>query len=307
MTRRDSLRARSAGELPDRRTCSIIKPRHAPGYSGVPRRATSTALCVDRRVRHLPDAAHHGRYSRHAGPAHGAARSRVRVEPRRDFGRRRDQHRALRPDRTLRRVGNGPMGPPAARGLRAGAPRHLRRAHHADAQPVARDAVVGRVCRDRHRGHVDGAGRCRRHPVVRCAARHGAGCALGGQRHGAARVPAVARRRGRTAGMAGGRTPRRGRRRGCLCRRADLHARSAGRHRAAAVRSAARREPGSRPDRARPLCGAAHGGPLAGVLGAGGHFLRVRRQHERADRHAPDRRLPRLRHPADAIGAAARA
>ena len=47
--------------------------------------------------------------------------------------------------------------------------------------------------------------------------------------------------------------------------------------------------------------------PLAGVLDPGRHVLRVRRQHERAHRHAPDRRLPRLRHPADAVGAAARA
>ena len=38
----------------------------------------------------------------------------------------------------------------------------------------------------------------------------------------------------------------------------------------------------------------------------GGHVLRLRREHQRPDRHAPDRGLSRLRHPGGPLGAAAR-
>ena len=54
----------------------------------------------------------------------------------------------------------------------------------------------------------------------------------------------------------------------------------------------------SAPAACRPVAvrGTAAGGQVDGVLGPGGHVLRLRRQHQRADRHAPDCRLPRSRH-----------
>ena len=87
---------------------------------------------------------------------------------------------------------------------------------------------------------------------------------------------------------------RRRRRGGRLRRRAPVHARPAGGHRPAAVRPGAptpRRRPGRRRWRRSrrwrtPLA-------IAGVLGARRHLLRLRREHQRPDRHAPHRRLPR--------------
>ena len=67
----------------------------------------------------------------------------------------------------------------------------------------------GVLRRHRHRRHVDGAGRHRRHALVRRAARPRARRAVGGQRHRAAGVPAAARRRRRDARLAGGGAGRR--------------------------------------------------------------------------------------------------
>ena len=46
--------------------------------------------------------------------------------------------------------------------------------------------------------------------------------------------------------------------------------------------------------------------PVACVLGAGRDVFHLRRQHQRSDRHALDRRVPRRRHPASPLGTAPR-
>ena len=88
-----------------------------------------------------------------------------------DLGGGGDQHRAVRPDRSVRRLGDGPVGPAPRDPRRAGAARRVGRADDADAAAVAADAALGRAGRHRHRRHLDGARRHRRHPLVRRAPR----------------------------------------------------------------------------------------------------------------------------------------
>ena len=59
--------------------------------------------------------------------------------------RRRDQHRAVRSDRTVRRVGDGSLGAAPRSSPARRAARRVRGADHADAAPVADDAAVGRA------------------------------------------------------------------------------------------------------------------------------------------------------------------
>ena len=154
-------------------------------------------------------------------------------------GGRRHQHRAVRPDRSVRRVGDGSLGPAPRRSscalaLLAVSVALTTRMRNA----VAADAAVGRAGRHRHRRHLDGAGRGRRHALVRRAARPGARRAVGGERDRPAGVPAAAGQRSSSSAagasaallVAGGRRRR-------VRARAGLHARSAGGPRAAAVRT----------------------------------------------------------------------
>ena len=205
----------------------------------------------------------------------------------------RHQHRAVRPDRAVRGVGDEPLGPapPGPGGARAAGG-----VGGADAPGCSNQwqmTLLWGVCV----GTGTGVTSMVLAAVVATrwfdgAARRRARRALGGERHRAAGLPAAAGARGRAPGMARGDADRRRRGGGRLRRRADLHARPAAGPRAAAVRRAGRdRAPAA--GRAVAVRRAAPGGQVAGILGPGRHVLRLRRQHERPDRHTPDRRLPR--------------
>ena len=177
----------------------------------------------------------------------------------------------------------------------------------ADAHRVAAAAAVGRAGRHRHRRH-------RRWCWPRWSPRAGStqrrGVVLGALSAANATgqlvfLPLLAgvvetqrlahrgadRRRGRRGGL----------RRSCSCSCAT------GRATSACGRTARRRTPCRRPGAPplAPLAALAHASRTQGVLGARRHVLRLRREHQRPDRHAPHLGLPRRRHPGDALGAAA--
>ena len=74
--------------------------------------------------------------------------------------------------------------------------------------------------------------------------------------------------------------------------RVPVHARPSRRPRAAAVRTGAGAGSTDRPRAMAPIEALRHAAAFARLLDPGGHLLRLRREHERADRHAPDRGLP---------------
>ena len=160
--------------------------------------------------------------------------------------RSRDQHRALRSDRAVRRLGDGSLGNAAPDSRRWGCLPFCR-VVHADAHRVAPDVVLGRVRRRRHRRHVDGA-RGRSSPLA--GSMSAAGVVLGALSAANATgqlvfLPLLA---GVVEHTAGGRPRWSSRAPPRSCSRSSaVHARSAGGPRAAAVRPAA----GRRTDRAR--------------------------------------------------------
>ena len=227
--------------------------------------------------------------------ADGAARDRVRLEPHRHLGGDRDQHRPLRPHRPVRRLAHGPLraSPHRPRGHRA--PVALGGAHHADADAVAADTALGRPGGQRHGRDGARPGRRDREPLVRRTPRPRAWHPVGRQRHRTAGVPAAARRPGGDARLANGRSGGVWRRGAGLRRRLAPDARPSLRRGPRAVRPPARCDgAAARPAGSgrRPAVRARQ----AGVLAAGGVVLHLRREHERPHRHAPHRRLPRLRH-----------
>ena len=182
----------------------------------------------------------------------------------------------------------------------------VRGAHHADAAPMAADAALGRAGRHGHRRHVDGAGRRRRDALVR--------------RSAAGSCSAPCRQPTPPDSWSS-----------CRCSRASssiaagaaatlvvaaaaavvfvivlaVHARPAERPRAASLRADAP-DAAPEPGRRRWRHSRRSATPRArGVLGAGGDFLRVRREHQRPHRHALDRRVSRLRHFGGPLGPAA--
>ena len=136
-------------------------------------KAKRAALRLDCRRRHLPDLARSGWAARHPRRSDRAARNRVRVVPRDDLLRDRAQHFSLRPDRTIRRGGDGPVraAPNNARG--AGLHCGGSRADAADDAVLAADHAVGSGGRHRQRSHRLGARGDRSGALVRRPARAG--------------------------------------------------------------------------------------------------------------------------------------
>ncbi len=168
-----------------------------------------------------------------------------------------------------------------------------------DGQPVAVLRAVGRAGRHRHRRDRDPAGRHRREPLVRAAPRARGGSAGRLVRRRAADLPAAARLAGRGLRLAHRFGVRQ--RHGVRDRRTardHLPARPAGAARPAPVRRhrrhAAARAVSAQPVPARHRRGQ-DGLAQARLLAAGGRVLHLRRDHQRPDRHAPDRRLLRPR------------
>ena len=212
------------------------------------------------------------------------------MEPRHHLALGRHQHRALRFDRPVRGIGDGPLRPAThpARGDCAASRRG--RALNAYARRMAAHALLGCARWCGHRRHLDGARRDCRDPVVRRAAGPGARRVVGGERDRSACVSADARANHRIQRMAKRDDARCGSGRRGFLDRAAVHARSSRRHRASPVRPARRRSIGRPCEIAGADRGAAPRNGIARVLDSGRHVLRVRRKHQRIDRDALDRR-----------------
>ena len=216
------------------------------------------------------------------------------MESRVDLGGGGDQHRPLRPDRTVRRRGHGPLRAAAGGPGGARAADGVGRADDAHAARVAVAAAVGRARRIGDRRHLDGARSGYRDAMVRRTPRPGARCPVGRQCHGAIGLPSGTRETDRTARLEERRAHRRRRCRGGLRDRGRVHARSAGRSRTDALRIDTFRRDSSAAIGAGG--GAAIREPLPGVLATGRNLLHLWRQHQRADWNAPDCGVPRLRY-----------
>ncbi|CAA9554441.1 MAG: Uncharacterized MFS-type transporter, partial [uncultured Thermomicrobiales bacterium] len=259
-------------------------------------------LRVGRRRRHLRHPPRRLRLPLDAGGVDRPAPGGVRLEPGDDLPGGLDQPDPLWLQRSLRRRPDGPVRRPPRDDLRAAARRVGLGADHADAGALAARPALGRRGRARHGGDGHRARRDGRQPLVRRPPRPRPRRADGRQRDRAAGLPAGSRPpRGLDRLALGGGGDRRRRAAGRATRR-PLHARPPGRPRPAGVR---RRRGDGRPTRGgrepgrRRVRWAPPRRPLARFLAPLGQLLRLRRDHERPDRHPPD---PGLGRPRDGPG-----
>ena len=113
---------------PRRQCLKVSSPAPAVRWGDA---SSEISLRVGRCRRHVHGPAGDGRHPRDTRHPDGAARERVRLESRGHLRRRRHQYRAVRTDRSVRRIGHGPMGPAPRHPVRARPAGRVGRAHHA--------------------------------------------------------------------------------------------------------------------------------------------------------------------------------